>query len=215
MIFKRVIYFILLFFVSIVTKSQSLSKAAFKLSDYSTEIRSIEIAMDNILMTIDNNGNIIAFASVLGGDYDYWTNDIIGNREGKVKSIGGIHIDYWTNDFIGHREGKVKSIGSINIEYWTNDFIGKREGKVKSIGSIDIDYWTNDFIGNRDGKLKSIGSINVDYWTNDFIGRREGKLKSIGNINIDYWGRDFFENGKQGRIKSITGNSPTIYAVKD
>jgi hypothetical protein len=39
-------------------------------------------------------------------------------------------------------------------------------------------------------------------------------VKSIGNITIDYWDTDL-DDGRQGKIKSIKGNSSTVYAIKD
>ncbi|WP_114747834.1 hypothetical protein [Pleomorphovibrio marinus] len=208
---KPVVLSLLLFFLIGSTHSQHLSQTIFELSGLYGGISTIDISVDNVILTMDGRGKIISFDVLEGGEYDYFFNDVFGNRNGKIKSIGGVEIDYFTNDIFGNRTGKLMSIGDLKIDYWTNDIMGDREGKLKSIGDVGIDYWTNDIIGNRDGKLKSIGDIKIDYFTNDIFNIREGKVKSIGDITISYWTNDL--NGRNGLIRSIEGHSPEVFVT--
>jgi hypothetical protein len=117
-----------------VVKAQNISKAVFRISGSApSPIRTIEVTIGRIEFAIDGDGNLYSKNTIDGGQYDYWTNDSFGNRDGKVKSIGNINVDYWTNDSYGNRTGKIKSIGNINVDYWTNDSFGNRDGKVKSV----------------------------------------------------------------------------------
>jgi len=201
-----------LLFIQGASYAQNISRAIFKISDQKDDIPFIELTIEEVIFILNGQGDLMYFDVLEGGEYDYFFNDLIGNRDGLIKTIGDIQVDYFTNDFVGGRTGLLKSVGNLKIDYWTNDFIGKREGKLKSIGNIKIDYWTNDFIGKRDGKIKSIGDIKIDYYTNDFIGNRDGKVKSIGNVTVTYWTNDF--HGRDGLIKSIEGNSREVFVIR-
>jgi hypothetical protein len=208
---KCLVFFILLSFLCLAAQSQNISKAVFHLSD--TELKSVELTEGSIVFNIDNKGNLISFSSVVGGEYDYFASGY-GSGDGKVKSIGNIHIDYWTNDVEGGKDGKLKLIGSLKVDYWTTDLLSGKKGRLKSIGNINVDYFNNDLLTGGQGKLKSIGNINIEYWSGDLLSGKQGKVKSIGNITVDYWSDDLLSSN-HGRIKSISGNSTAVYAVRD
>ena len=214
MIYKQTFFIALLFNLCFFCQAQHLSKIIFKISDFTAGIKVVELSINNVILTIDENGTISSVNCITGGDFDYWTGSYANDKQGKVKSVGSIEVDYWTGSYAENKQGKVKSIGNIEVDYWTGSYAENKQGKVKSIGNIEIDYWTGSYANNKQGKVKSIGNIEIDYWTGSYATDKLSKVKSIGNIEIDYW-TGSYATDKVGKLKSITGNSPTVYALKD
>lgn len=204
---KPLLCLVLFLFCHLLVNAQSFSKAVFRVSEYNGGYAVIELTVDNIMLTMDINGNILSFSPLPVECYDCPGH----GHEVNSRPGGFFDIEYYTNDYVGKRDGKPKSVGDIKFDYYTNDYVKKRDGKVKSIGGIEFDYYTNDYVGKRDGKLKSIGGIDIDYYTNDYVNKIDSKIKSIGEIKIDYWSKDYTGN-RSNRVKSITGNTSFLYA---
>ena len=50
------------------------------------------MTLGGIVLEMDENGNIVSFNSVSGGNIDYWTSAHGSDRKGKIKSIGDMEI---------------------------------------------------------------------------------------------------------------------------
>src|SRR4051812_10442643 len=121
---KHTFLFGLFLLVNIFCQSQKIN---FKISDIGSGIKLIEIITENVILIVDQRGNISSVSSVTGGDFDYWTGGYGNDRQGKIKAIGNLEIDYWTSAYGSERQGKVKSIGNLAIDYWTSAYGNERQ----------------------------------------------------------------------------------------
>jgi hypothetical protein len=187
---KKLFMLSLLLSFGLFCKSQNLTSTHFRISDKSTNIKSIEMTFDDTIIYIDSEGNIYGLPSNRKDDFQYASNFDGENRQGKIKSIGNMKIDYYDKFDMHEPIGKVKSIGNIKILYNNKFDIQEKFGTIKSNGNIKISYYNTFDI-------------------NDPI----GKVKSIGNVKIDYFNK-FDSADKFGNIKSIKGNSKLVYVTK-
>jgi hypothetical protein len=215
MTIKYVAAFLILSLAGMVSYSQDISKLQCCISENTGTVKSVDLYIDHLIITLNQEGAITSLNNTDGGQFEYWGNTIASGKEGKLKSIGNIAIDYWHNGTGNFRQGKIKSIGNYTVEYWPAAFASNdKQGKIKSIGNINFDYYANADGSYRKGKLKTIHQYNFEYW-GSFTGKdKQGKLKSIGNISLDYWPASS-GNEKKGKIKSIEGNTPGLYVITE
>ncbi|MCY0969373.1 hypothetical protein [Chryseobacterium wangxinyae] len=179
------------------------------------KLESVDLKVENLVITLSKDGNITNFYSdEMGGEVKYYNEFGFQNafKNGKLKSIGDLKIDYydqWDKNLAKYE--RFKKIGDVNIEYWeTSD--QSKELKVKKIGNIEIDYYSYDLIDNsKFGQLKSIGNIPIDYGIKE-IGNhsRIGKLIRFGNLSLDYWNDTIIDKENFGKLKSLKGNNKDV-----
>ena len=188
---KRKLLFVLglLLCHSLISSSQTLTSAHFRISDRENGIRAIELTINNMII-IGLNSN---------GDISY-----IDEAEGALP-------DY-TSDLEYSDEKRSKLIANQKVEYYDH-FDDDKSGKIKWIGGIKIDYNDNFDIHDPKGKIKSIGNIQIKYNNAFDINDPAEKVKSIGNVKITYF-NSFDAQRLFGKIKSIKGNSKKIYVTK-
>ncbi|ASK30201.1 hypothetical protein CEY12_08790 [Chryseobacterium sp. T16E-39] len=183
-------------------------------SSKSYDLKSVDITIGDMIITIDDDGSIAGFNSISNGNIDYYDDQYMDrDKLGKIKKIGNYQVDYFDR-FDMDNNGKVKSIGDITIAYWDR-FDKEKEGKVKKIGNLSVDYWDKDIIDNsKFGKLKVIGNISIDYGGKEIIDQSKyEKLVKFGNVTLDYWSDTIMDKRKFGKIKSIEGNSQDVAVV--
>jgi hypothetical protein len=183
-----------------ICQSQTFSRAHFKISDTKTSIVSVELFINNVIIEMDDNGNILSFNYLPGGTFDYWSPSSV--NAGKLMSIGNITIDYWSPTSVNGN--KLRSIGNLNIDYWSPTSVNGN--KLRSIGDINFDYWSPT--SDNANKLRSVGNIDIEYWSNS--SDNHGRVRSVGNISIDYWSSTSINAGK---LRSIDGNTQYVYAT--
>lgn len=211
---KRKLLFVigLLLCHSLISNSQTLTSAHFRISDRENGIRSIELTINNmIIIGLNSNGDISYIDEAEGALPDY-TSDLEYSNEGRSKLIANQKVEYYDH-FDDDKSGKIKWIGGIKIDYNDNFDIHDPKGKIKSIGNIQIKYNNTFDIHDKFGAIKSIGPIQIKYNNAFDIHDPTEKVKSIGNVKITYF-NSFDAQRLFGKIKSIKGNSKKIYVTK-
>lgn len=206
--------------LSIVSKSQSITSANFKISDREKGIRSIELFLDNnLILGLNSKGQFeyidssVEKESLYYEDYDATTTGISGKSDEKIKIYQKLKVTYY-NDFIDHGDnGKIKSIEGIPVTYYNDYNLNDPKGAIKSIGNLRFSYYNKFNINNDFGALKTIGPIAVTYYTTFDINDPQGRVKSIGKVNIKYFNK-FDSDALFGKIKSIKGNTKALYVTR-
>lgn len=195
----------------IIANSLSLAQIRAYVSSKSYDLKTVDITVGEIIITIDDKGSITGFHPVSSGNIDYYNDQYFdSDKLGKIKSIGSQKVNYWDH-FDEEKEGKVKSIGDITVDYWDR-FDSEKKGKVKKIGNMSIDYWENDIMDkSKFGKLKSIGDIVIDYGGEELS--KFEKFIKFGPVTVNYWNDSIMNKNKFGKIKSVEGNSQEVSVV--
>lgn len=148
----------------------------------------IGIRVNNIVLCIDNNGQLI------DTQFDYRQDT---------------DIDYYDHFDNAAKQGKVKQIGDITFDYYDNFDRDELRGRLKSINGVSITYYDTFDYSELKGKLKSVGDITISYYDRFDDKTLVGKLKSAGTLRITYF--DSFDREKSGRIKSISGSTDAVF----
>ncbi len=216
---KSLLLITLLTTISILSKSQSITSASFKISDHEKGIRSIELILDNsLILGLNSKGEIeyidsnIEKENLYYEDYDA-TMGTSGQSDEKIKIYRKLKISYY-NDFINKGDnGKIKSIEGMSVTYYNDYDMHDPRGAIKSLGNIKFNYYNKFDMFNDFGALKSIGPIAFTYYTTFDMHDPKGKVKSIGKVNIRYF--DKFDSAPLfGKIKSIKGNTKSLYVTR-
>eukprot|EP01133_Synstelium_polycarpum_P012549 gene12549-14728_t len=180
-------------------RSQKITHALFKISGASTEIRLIELELDNNMVIGIRDGRI-AYAETLSGnglDYQAGQNWNQTNNDYGIKMAGPFPVEYYTNFDIHDPIGKIKSIGNIKFSYNNKFDIHEQFGSLKSIGDIRLTYYNAFDIHDPKGKLKSVGSVKITYFNKFDVGEDFGRIKSItGNsssLSVSFTDRRFMQ----------------------
>ncbi len=191
--------------------TQSITKAHFNISGRFGQINSASLFINNWLIQINRDGEVINYDYLPGGEITYYSPADGFDREGKIKSIGGIPIDYYTRFDLDEKMGKIKSIGNMQFDYYDRFGDDDMLGKLKSIGSSKFDYY-NKF-GDDDllKKLKTVGNISINYYDKFGDNALIGRVKSIGPVQVKYFG-SFSATNNHG-IQSIEGNTRDLYVT--
>ena len=217
---KSLLLITLLTSISVLTKSQSITTASFKISDREKGIRSIELFLDNnLILGLNSKGEIeyidsnIEKESPYYEDYDATTTGTSGKSDEKIKIYSKLKITYY-NDFINKGDnGKIKSIEGMPVTYYNDYDMHDPKGAIKSLGNIKFSYYNKFDMFNDFGALKSIGPIAFTYYTTFDMHDPKGKVKSIGKVNIKYFNK-FDSAPLFGKIKSIKGNTKALYVTR-
>lgn len=216
---KSILLITLLTSISILSKSQNIINASFKISDREKAVRSVELILDNnLILGLNSKGQIeyidsnIEKENLYYDDYDA-TQEDISKGDAKIKIYQKLKVTYY-NDFINNGDnGKIKSIEGMPVTYYNDYDMHEPKGAIKSLGNIKFKYYNKFDMFNDFGAFKSIGSIAFTYYTTFDMHDPNGKVKSIGKVNVKYFNK-FDSASLFGKIKSIKGNTRALYVTR-
>lgn len=210
--FRRILFITILTIFGFQAKAQKITKANFKVSAESGLIRSAQITINSVVFRIASDGSLsFRFRGYLNSqttEASFQNNEEIGSKD-----ESWYQVDYYDKFDREEKMGKVKTVNGIKIDYYDIFDRDEKLGKVKSIGNLKIDYYDIFDRSEKLGKIKLIGDIRIDYYEVFDGQEKQGKVKTIGNIKFDYF--DSFDDRRAGRLRSITGNNPSIHISVD
>ena len=206
--FKFTLLLPLFLSVGFISKAQTSFDVDLRVSERNAAITLITISDNNIVLTIDTNGNVVLNSGGRGQN-DYYAAADNEIRSGKLKHFENVLIDYYDRADGGDLDGKLRLVGGLAVKYYDRFDGFDNIGKLKSIGSVVFKYNDRfDGFDNR-GKLKAIDGLAIKYYDRFNADEINGKLKSIGNTTVTYFDR-FDGDEKKGRVKAVIGDTPNV-----
>jgi len=202
---KRIFLSVLLIASGVFCKAQTITHIGLNVNERHVSIGAVDMLINNIILTVDPRGNIILNAAT-DTNFDYYGQFDDSDKNGKLKSIGGVKIDYYDKFDMDEKLGKLKSVGDVKVDYY-DKYDSDNQGRIKSIGKINFAYY-DKYDQDNQGKVKSIGDTKVT-WYDRYDGDNNGKLKSVGGASITYY--DKYDGPERaGKVKAITGYNPLL-----